>query len=58
MRDFRKLDIWKQSMDIAVETYQLTRGFPKEERYELVSQMKIFKTCFLKPIFAKNELIA
>jgi len=27
-------------MDLAVETYHLTRGFPQEERFGLSSQMK------------------
>ena len=40
MRDFRKLQIWERSHGIALETYEITRGFPKEEIYGLTSQMR------------------
>jgi len=40
MRDFRTLEIWKQSRQLAVEVYGLTRSFPKEEVFGLTSQLQ------------------
>jgi four helix bundle protein len=37
---FRDLDVWKKAMDLVVEVYTLTRGFPSEERYGLTSQTR------------------
>jgi four helix bundle protein len=36
---FEKLEIWKLSVDLAVETYKMIQVFPKEEKYGLVSQI-------------------
>ena len=36
---YEKLDVWKLAKDFAVALYKITEGFPKEERYGLVSQM-------------------
>jgi four helix bundle protein len=38
--NFRKLTIWKDGIHIAKETYEMTRIFPKEERYGLTSQIQ------------------
>lgn len=40
MQDFRKLVVWEKSYKLALDTYLLTRSFPKEELYGLVSQMR------------------
>ncbi len=32
--------MWKKAHELALRTYQLTAGFPDEERYGLVSQMR------------------
>ncbi|MEK7246946.1 MAG: four helix bundle protein [Chloroflexota bacterium] len=40
MRDFRDLDVWKKSHALALEAYTITRPFPKEELYGLVSQIR------------------
>jgi four helix bundle protein len=37
---FRGLLVWRQAMDLARETYLLTRTFPKEELYGLTSQIR------------------
>jgi len=37
---FRKLEVWKLGMEIAKEVYILTKNFPKEEIFGLVSQMR------------------
>jgi four helix bundle protein len=36
----RNLLAWRKTMDLAVETYQTTRTFPKEESYGLTSQIR------------------
>jgi four helix bundle protein len=36
----KQLDVWKASVELVKEIYQLTSGFPKEEHYGLVSQLK------------------
>lgn len=40
IRSYRELDVWNRSMDLVQEIYQLTKKFPKEERYGLGSQMQ------------------
>ncbi|MFN8277182.1 MAG: four helix bundle protein [Chitinophagales bacterium] len=35
----KKLKIWNDAIDLAVEIYKMTDTFPKEERFNLVSQM-------------------
>jgi four helix bundle protein len=40
IRSFRDLDVWNKAMDLVVEVYALTRGFPSDERYGLTSQMR------------------
>jgi len=40
MRDHRKLKAFDLADQVALETYRLTKSFPKEEVYGLVSQMR------------------
>ena len=40
MSNYKKLDVWKISMELVKEVYLLTRKFPKEELYALTSQCK------------------
>ncbi|MCY3901344.1 MAG: four helix bundle protein [Caldilineaceae bacterium] len=40
IRSYRELKIWQRSMDLTVQTYELTRRFPSEEKYGLSSQMQ------------------
>jgi four helix bundle protein len=37
---FQDLRIWREAMDLAVETYTATNDFPKHEIYGLTSQMR------------------
>lgn len=37
---FMQLDVWKKAHQVTLEVYRFTRGFPAEERYELVRQMR------------------
>jgi four helix bundle protein len=40
IKSFRDLDVWKLGMEIVLDTYDITKLFPKEEVYGLVSQMR------------------
>lgn len=40
MHNLKELKIWNKAMDLSVEVYKATSGFPKEEIYGLTSQIK------------------
>ena len=40
MRDFKKLDIWHEAHQLALRVYLVTQNFPKEEIYDLPSQLR------------------
>lgn len=40
MHTYRDLTVWEKSVTLTIEIYKLTRVFPKEEQYGLVSQMR------------------
>ncbi len=40
IKTFRDLNVWQKSHNLVLEIYKLTRYFPKEERYGLVSQLR------------------
>ncbi len=40
MRDFKKYDIWQLSHLLTLDIYKLTSEFPKEEIYNLTSQIR------------------
>lgn len=37
---YKDLIVWKKSIDLAAHVYEITKLFPKEEVYGLVSQMR------------------
>ncbi|MEJ5993405.1 four helix bundle protein [Pedobacter sp. Du54] len=39
MHNFRELKVWKMGIEISKLIFQITRGFPVEERYSLTSQL-------------------
>lgn len=39
MNRFKELKIWQDAIDIAVDTYKLTKTLPSDEKFGLVSQM-------------------
>jgi four helix bundle protein len=39
-QDFHDLAVWRRAIDLTVSIYKLTRKFPKEETYGLVSQLR------------------
>jgi four helix bundle protein len=40
MQTYRELDVWKVAIDLVEQVYMLTRGFPAEEKFGLVAQMR------------------
>lgn len=40
MRPHKKLEIWKKGIEFVTKIYKLTRGFPDNEKFGLVSQMR------------------
>lgn len=40
MHDYKKLNVWINSMKLVSSIYELTREFPKEEVYALTSQIR------------------
>jgi four helix bundle protein len=39
MRNFRNLEVWQESIKFVTEIYSITRSFPTDEIYGLVSQI-------------------
>jgi len=37
---FEKLDVWQNAIALSVDVYQLTKDFPDDEKFVLVSQMR------------------
>jgi four helix bundle protein len=40
MKTYRDLVVWQKSMSLVTQIYQITKTFPKEETYGLISQMR------------------
>jgi four helix bundle protein len=40
MHNLKELIIWHKAIELAVETYEATQDYPKEERYGLTSQIR------------------
>ena len=40
MQDYRKLRVWQQSHELVLAVYRITAGFPKDELYGLISQIR------------------
>jgi four helix bundle protein len=40
IQSYRDLMVWKESMNLAVAAYRLTKAFPKDELYGLTSQIR------------------
>lgn len=39
-KSYKELEIWKKGIGIVNRIYEITKGFPKEELYGLVAQMR------------------
>lgn len=40
IKSYKELDVYKLAMDAAMEVFELTKYFPKEERYSLTDQVR------------------
>ena len=40
MKSHKDLDVWCAAIDMARDIYELTRAYPKEEQYGMISQMR------------------
>lgn len=40
IRHFRELKVYQTAMDAAMEIFEVTKNFPKEERYSLTDQIR------------------
>ena len=40
MRDFRKMEVWEKAHKLTLEVYKCTTTFPKDEMYDLTSQIR------------------
>lgn len=40
MSKYKELKVWQKAMNLVESIYSVTRNFPKEEKYSLVSQMR------------------
>ncbi|MEQ8169680.1 MAG: four helix bundle protein [Candidatus Eremiobacterota bacterium] len=38
--EHKQLDVWKDSIDLVTEIYKITKEFPKEEIYSLITQIR------------------
>ena len=37
--NFKKLRIWQESLELVIDTYKMTKTFPSEEKFGLISQL-------------------
>jgi len=40
LQTYKELKVWRKAIDLVEQVYLLTKGFPQEERFSLVSQMR------------------
>jgi four helix bundle protein len=40
MHNYRELKIWRNSIDLSVDIYELVANFPSNEKFGLVSQLR------------------
>lgn len=40
MHNFKEFQVWQRSMKLVKEVYELTRSFPKEEKFGIISQIR------------------
>lgn len=41
LTDFRQLNVWQKAHKLVLDIYEITKKYPREEKSELVSRMKI-----------------
>jgi four helix bundle protein len=40
VENFQGLEVWQRAHRLALDVYRVTKGFPNDERFGLVSQMR------------------
>ena len=40
VKNYKELEVWQKGVDLTVEVYQMTRTFPPEEKFGLISQIQ------------------
>jgi four helix bundle protein len=40
MKNYKDLDVWKFGRELVLDIYKLTKKFPEDEKYGLISQMR------------------
>ena len=40
MRDFKKIQVWQKAHELTLKIYKITKAFPDDERFGLVSQTR------------------
>lgn len=40
MQDFKKLKVWEKGHQLTLEIYKVTKDYPSDERFGLISQMR------------------
>lgn len=40
VQNFQGLEVWQRAHQLVLKVYQVTKGFPDDEKYGLVSQMR------------------
>lgn len=40
MHRYKELEVWKKALNLSLDVYRLTKNFPSEEKFGLVSQMR------------------
>ena len=40
LKNFKELKVWRKSYQLCLDIYKVTKGFPKEEKYGLTSQIR------------------
>lgn len=40
MKDFKELEVWQKSVNLAIDIYELIKRLPNEEKYTLADQIR------------------
>lgn len=50
IKSFEDLDVWQNSIKLIEKTYKATANFPKEEKYNLVTQIRRARVSIISSI--------
>ncbi|MDP2691684.1 MAG: four helix bundle protein [bacterium] len=54
-RSFRRLIVWREAKKLTINIYQMTKRFPKEEKYSMTNQMRRAANSIMANIAEGNE---